>query len=106
MNRMAKTGVVAFLFTMSAAMGVWALVLGAARPDAKHDGATHLPAQIVNSSLKVDELNIAYREAGEEGSAGGPNLSLDGGHFAVEDNLDFISAHIHSFYHELVAPKA
>jgi pimeloyl-ACP methyl ester carboxylesterase len=31
---------------------------------------------------------------------------LDAGHFAVEDNLDFISEHIHSFYRDSVAAKA
>jgi len=65
MNGMVKTVVVAFLFTISAAMGVWALVLGTARSDAKHDGSMHSSAQIVYSSLKVDGLNIAYREAGD-----------------------------------------
>jgi pimeloyl-ACP methyl ester carboxylesterase len=31
---------------------------------------------------------------------------LDAGHFAVEDNLDYISQHIHTFYNDVVAPKA
>jgi pimeloyl-ACP methyl ester carboxylesterase len=30
---------------------------------------------------------------------------LDAGHFAVEDNLDYISEHMHRFYREVVAPK-
>jgi pimeloyl-ACP methyl ester carboxylesterase len=31
---------------------------------------------------------------------------LDAGHFAVEDNLHYISEHIHTFYRDAVAPKA
>jgi pimeloyl-ACP methyl ester carboxylesterase len=31
---------------------------------------------------------------------------LDAGHFAVEDNLEYISEHMHSFYRNVVAPKA
>ena len=30
---------------------------------------------------------------------------LDAGHFAVEDNLQYISEHMHSFYRDVVAPK-
>ena len=30
---------------------------------------------------------------------------LDAGHFAVEDNLGYISEHIHSFYRDVVASK-
>lgn len=31
---------------------------------------------------------------------------LEAGHFAVEDNLEFISERMHSFYRDVVAPKA
>ena len=65
MNGMAKMGVVAFLFTISTAMGVWALFLGAARSDAKRDGSMHLPQS---------RWNIAYREAGDPAKSSFPPI--------------------------------